>query len=121
MPVQYVLGKSPRNAMSIKGEHLRNCSSSAVGEMHTSPQAPWHLGHPHSASGCTKEDLLRSSESQVHILNRQLSWKKSLQFISPVITASAICYWSPTSIFSFGFQLFTFPFLYCTPQFSPKN
>lgn len=53
VPVLYVRVESSRSAGRTLGEHLRNCSG-AVGEMHTSPQAPWNLRYPHSGAGCTE-------------------------------------------------------------------
>lgn len=94
----YIRDESPRNGGGTQGEHLRKCSSGTVGKMHTSPQAPWHLGHPHSAAGCAETNLLRSFGSQVCILNKTRKLSKSLQLISSVITASAGYYWSPIPI-----------------------
>lgn len=74
----YVQDESPRSAGRTQGEHLRNCSSGAVRKIHTSPQAPWHLRHPHSAARCTETDLLRSFGSQVCILNKTHKLSKSL-------------------------------------------
>lgn len=77
MAVLYMRTESPRTAGRKQAEHLGNCSSDAVGEMHTSPQALWHLRHSHSAAECKEIDLLRSFRSQVCVLNRYLSCQES--------------------------------------------
>lgn len=99
-----------------------NCSSDAMGEIHTSPQPLWCLMHPHSAAECTEMDLLRFFKYKVCILNTYLSCQQScssyllwLQLLPPAIGISLLFPFelAPLSLHT------SIPSLHCTPHLAP--